>query len=524
MLAPKLAPTVLIAAAAVFAGALVAPAAAPAAQQSFTATGRHAFVVPIAVTRVRATLVGGTGGGGSQGSTNQAEGGPGATVRVTLAVTPGQTLYADVAGNGEAAAAGGAPGGLGGGGMGGGVIVLFVGSPGGGGGGGASVVRACAAPSCPPLVVAGGGGGGGGRGLDTTPSINGGNGGAAGLAGNEGEPDVSKSDVGGGGGLPGTATAGGGAGANSWEIAAAAGIAGAGGAGGNSIGGGGGGGGGGLYGGGGGGAGMGFADFDKQQFFNGGGGGGGGGASGVPAGAAGVSGFTMLPTTGAGPSVAFSWDPPAPTVATGTATVAGTTATLTGTVNPNLAQVTDCHFTIAPAIAAGASLPCAQQLDAGGHAVKVSATAAGLAPATTYSVRLAAANAVSGAAGKTVTFTTPAAAPLRVTGLILSPSRFRRGTRAASIARARKGTTLSFTLSAPATVRLTFKRVRAGHARRVPGAVTLDAPAGANRIRFQGVLDSGRRLRRGRYRMTLVAADAAGRQSAPAGARFRIVR
>jgi hypothetical protein len=374
-----------------------------------------------------------------------------------------------------------------------------------------------------------------------TPAINGGNGGAGDMPGLDGEQDVSKKDAGGGGGKAGTATAGGAAGEHSWEAAAQAGSLATGGAGGTSIGGGGGGGGGGLFGGGGGGAGEGFADFATYTFFNGGGGGGGGGASGVPAGAGGVSNFSLLPTTPGGePSVTFSWTPPAPAASTGAVTVTGTTATLAGTVNPNLSPVSDCHFTIAPATSAGASIPCAQQLGAGADAEPVSAAATKLAPATSYTVRLVAANAQGTTEGEAVTFTTEtSSAPatgLRVSGLQVSPSRFRRGTRA--------GTTVTFTLSAAAAVRLGFERaapgrisdgrcVRATRAlrhgapctrfTRVRGAVRIQAPAGAARIQFKGVLDGGRRLARGAYRLSLVAVDAAG-QAAPARhARFKIV-
>ena len=239
-----------------------------------------------------------------------------------------------------------------------------------------------------------------------------------------------------------------------------------GGNGGTSIGGGGGGGGGGLFGGGGGGAGNGFADFDALQFFNGAGGGGGGGASGVPASAAGVSSFSLLPgIAGAEPSATFSWEPPAPAASTEAPTaVTGTTAT-------------------------------------------------------------------------------PAAAPL-VSELRLSSSRFRRGTQRARLARLRVGTTVMFRLSAAAGVRLTFERAAPGRivgqrclrvtrARRhgnrctrytrVRGGVRLTAPAGAGRIRFQGVLDGGRRLAPGAYRLSLVAVDAAGQASPAERARFRII-
>ena len=314
------------------AAACAAPASAPAAQQSFTTAGSHPWVVPIAVTTVQATIVGGNGGSGSAGSTNQAEGGLGATARVTLAVTPGETLYAQVAGNGHQD---GTPG-FGGGGFGGSVVVLLAGAPGGGGGGGASAIRACPAP-CAPLVVAGGGGGGGGAGRDLTPTINGGNGGAGGMPGLDGEPDLT-SDAGGGAGGAGTSGGPGAAGANSYENAAQAGSPAAGGDGGTAIGGGGGGGGGGLYGGGGGGGRRhAFADFNTLQFFRrrrrrrwr--------GRLGRPGGHRARGRLHLASTVQTSqPRVTLTWDAPLPTVATRAATVADARATLAGTVNPNL--------------------------------------------------------------------------------------------------------------------------------------------------------------------------------------------
>jgi uncharacterized delta-60 repeat protein len=70
---------------------------------------------------------------------------------------------------------------------------------------------------------------------------------------------------------------------------------------------------------------------------------------------------------------------------------------------------------------------------------------------------------------------------------------------------------IAFTLSEPARVRLTLKR-RGGRTRRL----ALDAVAGANRVH------TPRRLKRGRYRLSVVATDAAGNASAPARVRFRI--
>jgi hypothetical protein len=553
-------------------GALGVPGAAAAAtpiSQSFTTTGEQQFVVPPGVTSVQATLVGGHGAAGDDG----APGGIGATVTATLAVSPGEILYAEVAGNGVplVEAPGGHIGGYGGGGE-GGLRQTFGTLVGGGGGGGASDVRRCSA-SAPPsgcgtqpslasrLLVAGGGGGGGGNG-ESPPSTAGGNGGPADQSGSPGAQDAGV-DSGGSPGLRATSTGAGAAGSPSSACepvggsgCPTAGALGLGGAGGWGITGGGGGGGGGIFGGGGGGGDQAGAELvdDELVVHGGGGGGGGGGSSGVPAGAAGVSGFSLVPTTeGAQPSVTFTWTPAPPAVVTGTASaVTATTATLNGTVNPDAWQVTSCGFDISPAPAGVSSFPCAQQLTGGGTPTAVSATAAGLAPATTYTITLAASTVQGSSNGSAVTFTTPSTSPgtgpagtgspvaLTVTDLRLTPTRFRRGTHAATLAKhARKripvGTTISFTLSEAATVTLSFQRAQPGqssggrclapsrtrrHGRHctryttVPGSVSIAAPAGADGLGFDGLLDGGAKLAPSSYRLMLSASDTSGATTA----------
>jgi hypothetical protein len=133
-----------------------------------------------------------------------------------------------------------------------------------------------------------------------------------------------------------------------------------------------------------------------------------------------------------------------------------------------------------------------------------------------------------------------------VSGLKLSPTRFHRGTLRARLGtRTSKGTIVSFRLSTHATVRLTFERalqgrrvggrcVRANTSNRraracrrysaVPGAATLAAPGGSDHVVFQGVLDGGRRLRPGSYRLSLTASNAAGAAPGIARASFTLVR
>ncbi len=220
--------------------------------QTFTYAGsEQTFTVPGGVSSIQVVAIG-AGGGGTSG----AAGGEAADVSGSVTVTPGQTLYIEVGGEGE-----GGPGGAGGfnGGAGGG--------GGGAGGGGASDVRTSPASSglSPDhrLIVAAGGGGAGGPGEEV-----GGEGGAGGAA----EEAGATSSGGNGGGGAGTAILGGGAGSGCGGLGGE-GQLGTGGAGGAKVGpeNGGGGGGGGLYGGGGGSGGCSF-----------GGGGGGGGSSLVP--------------------------------------------------------------------------------------------------------------------------------------------------------------------------------------------------------------------------------------------------
>src|SRR5271154_2657889 len=125
------------------AGALLTSATAQAAEtasRSFTESGEHAFTVPAGVTSLQVTLMGGDGAaGGAGGSGSHSSGGSGASVTATLAVSPGETLFAETAGDGKTTGAGGYNGG---------------GSDSrtgetGGGGGGASDVRTCSVTASP---------------------------------------------------------------------------------------------------------------------------------------------------------------------------------------------------------------------------------------------------------------------------------------------------------------------------------------------------------------------------------------
>jgi hypothetical protein len=285
--------------------ALALPAAAQADTVSFTGAGEKLWTVPAGVTSIRADVVGGRGGAG--GSALFAGGGFGARVSTNLAVSPGTTLFVEVAANGGHAN-GNNPGttSFGGGGLGG---AASAGGFGGGAGGGTSDIRLATQANVESrnvrLVVAGGGGGGGGGGSDAGF---GGEGGQVATGGTTG------AGLGGGAGGAGASTTA--AGGNGIFYSGGSGQSGAA----NVSAGAAGGGGGGYYGGGGGTTGS------------GGGSRGGGGGAGSSWTLAGVTSATTVATDSTGtPSVTISWTPPAgtPPSTPGTQTPGG--GVITGT-------------------------------------------------------------------------------------------------------------------------------------------------------------------------------------------------
>lgn len=261
----------------------VAPA--QATTKRFESTGsEQTFTVPAGVHLVRVLLIGGHGGDGG------GVGGAAAIVSGDLEVTPGETLYLEVGGNGVKGGEGGA-GGFNGGAQGAG---------GAGGGGGASDIRleprsAGLASLGSRLAIAAGGGGGGG------------DGGEPGAEGGSADSEGGTSTGGNGGGGAGTVSNGG-FGGSGCGLTGGEGALGEGGNGGAGEGGtnGGGGGGGGYYGGGGGSGGCSL-----------GGGGGGGGASLVPTPGEYLIGLDTVPT------IEISYTPP-PTINITTPAAGGT--------------------------------------------------------------------------------------------------------------------------------------------------------------------------------------------------------
>lgn len=85
-----------------------------------------------------------------------------------------------------------------------------------------------------------------------------------------------------------------------------------------------------------------------------------------------------------------------------------------------------------------------------------------------------------------------------------------------------KKTHISFTLSEPAKLKLTFERRVGKHYRKLSGTIShTESKAGAHALHFSGRVGK-HRLRHGRYRLALTATDASGNRSKAARATFRI--
>jgi hypothetical protein len=88
------------------------------------------------------------------------------------------------------------------------------------------------------------------------------------------------------------------------------------------------------------------------------------------------------------------------------ASIGPTSATLQGTVDPDGTPVTACRFEYGTTSSYGSSAPCATASGEGTAPVPESSVVAGLAPDTTYHVRIVATNAAGPQTGPDLTFTT----------------------------------------------------------------------------------------------------------------------
>jgi len=187
-------------------------------------------------------------------------------------------------------------------------------------------------------------------------------------------------------------------------------------------------------------------------------------------------------------------------------------------------------------------------------------TTAPAVPASTVDVRVIGPGGTSAINdGDKYTFTATAGAPGTTGPSLISPltvagkptltalgqstSKWRRGHQQAKISRAPVGTTFSFNLSKAATVKLAFTQKASGRKVRgackapnpsnaskrkctrtiLAGSLSLPGHAGLNKLRFQGLLPSGKSLKLGSYNVALTARDSGGLQSAAHSLSFSIV-
>ena len=136
---------------------------------------------------------------------------------------------------------------------------------------------------------------------------------------------------------------------------------------------------------------------------------------------------------------------------------------------------------------------------------------------------------------------------LALTKLLESATRWREGNALPQIAKKPKlpvGTTFRFALNEPAAVKLVFTQQSSGrkvagrcvpptrrnkHKRRCTRTVTvatlsLQGHAGNNSVRFQGRVSRHKKLRPGRYTLTITATDASGLHTTPQSVSFTIVK
>jgi hypothetical protein len=210
-----------------------------------------------------------------------------------------------------------------------------------------------------------------------------------------------------------------------------------------------------------------------------------------------------------------------------------TSASLWGTLTPG-SQGTGYYFDYGTTTAYGSQTQGQYLPPAGSGQLTVSFLVAGLKQGTTYHFRLVAFNADGTSRGADQSFTTNDRTKPVLTLLKVAPGIFR----------AAKGTTISFTLSEPATVRFKVDRVfpgvrrgsrcvaRTARARRgractryvpVKGTLAQAGTAGANKVRFDAKL-GGKTLRPGAYRLSASPRDPGLNVGKTVVAAFRIVR
>ena len=212
---------------------------------------------------------------------------------------------------------------------------------------------------------------------------------------------------------------------------------------------------------------------------------------------------------------------PTPTAVTGAATgVTETSATLNGTATPDGRAPFTARFEYGTTTAYGRTATVS-----GSGAVSAAIT--GLAPDTTYHYRLTASSPGGGTSrGQDRTFHTLAAqagASAAVVSGVSIGRRWRLGNHLPRFSRRRPpvGTTIRFSLTKGARVTLTFRQRVHGKRRPVKrGTLKESGFAGRNKVRFEGRLSRRKKLKPGRYVLTISVAGSTRSTSAS----FTIVR
>jgi hypothetical protein len=106
-----------------------------------------------------------------------------------------------------------------------------------------------------------------------------------------------------------------------------------------------------------------------------------------------------------------------------------------------------------------------------------------------------------------------------------SATRWREGSRLATVSRAKTpiGTTFSFSLNEAATVTFSFTHRVKGRPM-TAGRLTFSGRSGANKVKFQGRVSSAKKLKPGRHTLVITATDSTEVHSAPKSLSFTIVK
>ncbi len=259
----------------------------------------------------------------------------------------------------------------------------------------------------------------------------------------------------------------------------------------------------------------------------------------------------FLFTNGTSPRALFAdaYQTDAP-VTGGASGVTTSGATVSAAVNPQGSPV-EASFQFGTTTAYGQATTV-QRLSTANATTPFAATLSGLPAGTTIHYRAVASTDFGTVVGGDQTLTTrPSTSPPpptpKITGLRESNAVWREGSKLATLTRAKRkrppiGTTFSFSVNTPGRVQLAFTQTVRGRkvrgrcvapkgSRRTPsckrtitvGTLSFTDHTGVNRIHFEGRLSRTKKLRPGRYTLSLTASDALGRRSSAHRISFTIV-